>query len=342
MDHTSDEAAAPRTLRTTRRPTIYDIAERVGLNPSTVSRALNKPGRINPETAARVQAVAAELGFRVNPAARALPTGTTGTYALVLPDITNPVHFDLIRGVEQISRAHGRTLAISESQSLAEQEREAITSLQPAVDGILVVASRLASDDLTALASLTPIVAVNSVAPELPSVVASIEPAMSETMSHLQALGHRSIAYLGVQAFDINRRKWELLLAVATKLGLSIVEIATEAPTVAGGADVLPRILASSATAVIAYNDLVAHGVLQAAHAQGLQIPDRFSLVGFDDIFSAALSTPALTTVKTPLRELGSLAMTILLDPERNRTPSLQRLPVELIIRDSTGAPPAR
>lgn len=341
MDHTSNEASVPDASRASRRPTIYDIAERVGLNPSTVSRALNKPGRINAETAARVQAVAAELGFRVNPAARALPTGTTGTYALILPDITNPVHFELIRGVEHVTRSHGRTLAISESQSLAEQEREAIISLQAATDGILVVASRLAPDELTEFASRTPIVAVNSIAPELPSVVASIDAAMNETMAHLHKLGHRSIAYLGAQPFDINHRKWELLFDLATSLGMSIVEISATAPTIAAGADALPRILASSATAVVAYNDLVAHGVLQAAHQQGLQVPEAFSLVGFDDIFSAALSTPALTTVRTPLHELGALAMTILLDPGRNRVPSRQRLPVEFVVREST-APPRR
>jgi LacI family transcriptional regulator len=100
-----------------RRATIYDIAQRVGLNPSTVSRALNKPGRTNASTEEKIRAAAAELGYRANPMARALPTGRSGTFAIVLPDITNPVHFELIRGAEQVARAGGFTLVVSETSN---------------------------------------------------------------------------------------------------------------------------------------------------------------------------------------------------------------------------------
>ena len=102
----ASQDAAAIDGRIGRRPTIYNIAQRVGLNPSTVSRALNKPGRTNAATEEKIRAAAAELGYRVNPMARALPTGLSGTYAIVLPDITNPVHFELIRGAEPVSYTH--------------------------------------------------------------------------------------------------------------------------------------------------------------------------------------------------------------------------------------------
>jgi len=339
------EASTASSPPQRRRPTIYDIAERLSLNPSTVSRALNKPGRINSETEARVRAVAQELGFRVNRAARALPTGTTGTYGLILPDITNPVHFALIRGVEEVTRSRGFTLTISESEGSAATEKEAITSLQNAVDGLLVVASRLAPEVLVELAAITPIVASNSASDALPSVIPDIAPGLEQAILHLKELGHRSIAYLGLSGADasqINRGKWDLLFDLATAQGLSIVEIPITAPTVDGGAESLRRIVASGTTAVFAYNDLVAHGVLRAARTANVRVPDDFSLIGFDDIFSAELAVPALTTLRVPLREIGSTAMSILLDPASNRTPSQQTLPIEFIVRESTSSAPSR
>nr|WP_201471081.1 LacI family DNA-binding transcriptional regulator [Microbacterium hydrocarbonoxydans] len=322
-----------------RRPTIYDIAQRVGLNPSTVSRALNKPGRTNAATEEKIRAAAAELGYRANPMARALPTGRSGTYAIVLPDITNPVHFELIRGVEQVARAGGFTLIISETEGAAEIEHETIETLQACVDGLLVVASRLGDSELAALAAVKPIVAANHASPSLPSVIPDLVMGLTAAVEHLHDLGHRSVAYLGLGGVQINRARWDLTLDLAAARDISVVEITVDAPTVDAGADALRRVRASGVTAVLAYNDLVAHGLLRAARAAGLTLPEAFSVIGFDDIFSAELAVPALSTLRSPLREIGTRAMQTLIDPERNRIPSKVVLPLELIVRESTAAP---
>lgn len=335
---TTDSAGAPEA-RAGRRPTIYDIAQRVGLNPSTVSRALNKPGRTNAATEEKIRAAAAELGYRANPMARALPTGFSGTYAIVLPDITNPVHFELIRGAEQVARANGFTLIISETEGSAEIERETIETLQPSVDGLLVVASRLDDAELAALATVKPIVGANHSTPSLPSVAPDLPMGLVAALDHLDDLGHRSVAYLGLGGAQINRSRWDLTLDLADARGIAVVEIAVDAPTVEGGADALRRVRASGVTAVLAYNDLVAHGLLRAARSAGLSLPEAFSVIGFDDIFSAELAVPALTTLRSPLREIGTRGMETLIDPEHNRAPSKVVLPLELIVRESTAAP---
>jgi LacI family transcriptional regulator len=141
---------------------------------------------------------------------------------------------------------------------------------------------------------------------------------------------------------EVTRGKWDILFALAESHGLSIVEIPISAPTVEGGAGALRRIVASGATAVMAYNDLVAHGVLRAAHTSGIRIPEEFSLVGFDDIFSAELTVPQLTTLRVPVHEIGATAMRLLLDPGANREPSWQSLPIEFIVRESTAPPRPR
>jgi len=335
----ASQDAAAIDGRIGRRPTIYDIAQRVGLNPSTVSRALNKPGRTNAATEEKIRAAAAELGYRVNPMARALPTGLSGTFAIVLPDITNPVHFELIRGAEQVARSNGFTLIVSETEGAADIELETIETLQPSVDGLLVVASRLDDDSLAALATVKPIVGANHSTPSLPSVTPDLESGLTDALDHLRDLGHHSVAYLGFGGARINRARWDLTLDLAAARGLGVVEITVEEPTVAGGSESLRRVRASGVTAVLAYNDLVAHGLLRAAHSSGLQLPEAFSVIGFDDIFSAELAVPALTTLRSPLREIGTRAMETLIDAERSRTPTKVVLPLELVIRESTSAP---
>ncbi|MFK4788619.1 LacI family DNA-binding transcriptional regulator [Microbacterium sp. ZW T5_56] len=324
-----------------RRPTIYDIADRLNLNPSTVSRALSKPGRVNAATVDRIRAVAAEMGYRVNPLARALPTGMSGTFGIVLPDITNPVHFELIRAAEHVARANGFTIVISESAGSAQNEREIIEKLQASVDGLLVIASRLASEELRALADVKPIVGANHAAPELPSVSPDLRPGLEQAMNHLHQLGHKRVAYVGASSVQINTARWDILAELAAERGMSIVEITAAAPTVQAGADVLGRVRASGVTAVFAYNDLVAHGLLRAARAAGVPVPSAFSVVGFDDIFSAELAVPSLTTLRSPLGEIGQRAMDILIDPDANRVASNTVLPLQLVVRESTAPPPA-
>jgi DNA-binding LacI/PurR family transcriptional regulator len=336
MTVSSSDEAAPSALGNRKpRPTIYDIARAVGVSPSTVSRALNKPGRINIKTEQKIRDAAENLGYQLNPMARALPTGRTGTIALVVSDITNPVYFDLIRGAERVTAAHGLTLVFSESQESVEQELQVARRLQTATDGLILVASRLADEEVRRLANMKPVVLVNRLVPGIPSVTPSLESGLRAAVDHLTELGHRSIAYLaGPTTSWTNRVRWETLFELAVAQGLSIVEIGPGDPTLQGGQEVLPRLRASGATAAIAYNDLMALGLMQAAKGVGIDVPGDLSLIGFDDIFGAELPTPALTSIRIPLTALGQHAANMLVSGEYGEDLSIG---ATLIVRGSTG-----
>ena len=320
--------------------TIYDIARETGLNASTVSRALNVPGRINATTEKRVREAASLLGYRFNPMARALPTGRTSTLALLLSDITNPAYFPLMRGAELVSTSESHTLVVADAHESPENELATASRLQSSVDGIVLVASRLTDDAIRDLAQLKPVVLVNRRVEGVASVVPDISPGIREALAHLAGLGHRSVAYLaGPSASWMSRHRWDVLLDLAPGLGLSIVEIGPSSPTIEGGGDALQRVRASGVSAVIAYNDLMAIGLLRACAAAGVQVPAHLSIVGFDDIFGSDFTTPAVTTIRTPLGDVGETAVRRLINDVRGvaaeKPPALF---TELIIRGSTAA----
>lgn len=324
-------------------PTIYDVARLAGVSPSTVSRALNRPGRISPATAARIRAAADELDFRANPMARALPTGRSQTLGMLVADITNPMFFDVVRGAERAAAAHGYTLVIAESQESDLREAEAAERVLPSVDGLILVTSRLADAEITRLAQRKPLVVLNREVDGIESVVADIVPGVDQAIAHLHDLGHRSLAFLsGPERSWMSGARQRVLEARAAERGLTSTVIGPGEPSLSGGRAALSKVVASGATAVVAYNDLMAIGLLQAAQEVDLAVPAAFSIVGFDDIFGADLTSPSLTTVRTPLAPMGGLAVDAILRAVDVPTEqqSFPTLATELVIRRSTG--PAR
>ncbi|WP_165362779.1 LacI family DNA-binding transcriptional regulator [Promicromonospora panici] len=319
--------------------TIYDVARHAGVSPSTVSRALGKPGRISARTERRIQDAAAELGYRANPMARALPTGRTQTLGLIVTDFTNPVYFDLVRGAERAAAEAGYTMVLAESQESGAAESNAVERVRPLVDGFVLAAPRLDDEALTAIAQDTSLVLVNRAVTGIASVVVDVRTGLSAALDHLRAHGHSSIGYLSGPARSwINARRWEVLMEEAPRRGMHIVEIPTTEPTLVGGRDALPRVRAAGVSALVAYNDLIAIGLLREAQATGLDVPGDLSIVGFDDIFGAELVTPELSTIRVPLGALGEAAIRVLIgrvDPETHEPAKAEFVP-----RQSTG--PAR
>ena len=346
------ESAAPAAPRGGRRgrpaATIYDIAKLAGVNPSTVSRALSKPGRINVKTEERIHAAAKELNYRLNPMARALPTGRTSSLGLLLADITNPMFFNVVRGAESAASMRGYTLLLAESQESSEREAAAAERLSPSVDGLVLVTSRLSDDEIVDLAGQRPLVVINRKVDGVPGIVPDIEPGIEQALAHLGALGHTSIAFVsGPVNSWMNRARWAALLNLAPARGMTIVEIGPGKPTLEGGAATLARVVASGVTAVLAYNDLMAIGLMRAAQESGLDVPGELSIIGFDDIFGSDFTSPQLTTVRTPLGAIGDRAVRLimqLIDEDAGGPAALdsdQPLVTELVVRGSAG-PAAR
>ncbi|KQP57937.1 hypothetical protein ASF51_02905 [Agreia sp. Leaf283] len=334
-----------RPRRRSGAPTIYDVAELAGVSPSTVSRALSKPGRISATTEAKIRVAAEHLHFRFNPMARALPTGRTHTIALVVADITNPVVFGIVRGAESAAKADGYTLVIAESQESGDAESEAIERLMPSVDGIVLATTRLPSARIHEIAEQKPVVLINRAVEGIVGILPDIGSGVRELLTHLEELGHRSIAYLaGPETSWISDQRFECMLDATERLGIALVEIGPNAPTIEGGRAALRRVMASRTTAVIAFNDLIAIGLMQAAAAEGITVPHNLSVAGFDDIFGGELITPALTTVRAQLVTAGERAVESLLAELATTDSATQRPPnplltTTLVVRDSTSSP---
>lgn len=320
--------------------TLQDVAREAGVAVSTASRALTHPERISPPTRARVQEVARRLGYRPNRIARAVVSGRTQMLAVLVPDITDPHRFGLIRGAEERARTADRTLVLGDTRGDPGLEADHLDRLGSVVDGIVLASSRLPDADLRELARRRPVVLHNRELAGLPGVVTDFDDGMRQILGHLAGLGHRRVAYLsGPRRSWSEGRRWAALAAEATRTGVVVACLGPFAPTLDGGPAAADAGLASGATALVAYNDLLAIGVLRRLEERGVSVPQTVSVTGFDDIFGADFCHPPLTTVTVPTEEAGRVLVDVLLgghaqDAERTV------LPVRLRVRGSTG--PAR
>ncbi|WP_243716644.1 LacI family DNA-binding transcriptional regulator [Actinomadura sp. KC345] len=329
------------------RPTIYDVAKEAGVSPSTVSRAMSNPGRVNATTAARVADVAARLGYRTNTLARALPSGRTDTLALFVSDITNPHFFGVIRGAEHQARAAGCTLIVGDTEESPEVEARNIERLGPSVDGFVIAASRMSDEEITGLSAGHRLVLISREVADVPSVIVDHAEGTRQIVEHLASLGHRSIVFLGGPPRSwLGARRWESLAPAAGRHGIAARRIGPFPPTMAGGAAAADAALGTGATAAVAHNDLLAIGVLRRCAERGVSVPGDLSVVGYDDIFGADFCSPPLTTLAGQFEESGRTAVDMLLAmrdrhgvrPPRDRV----ILPSHLAIRHSTGPAPER
>jgi DNA-binding LacI/PurR family transcriptional regulator len=325
--------------------TIKDVARVAGVSASTVTRALTMPALVHPATRERVRRVAADLGYHPNRAARGLITGRTGNIGLLVPDLGNPFFPSVVKGVQ--ARAHEADYAVflADTDEDPAAESGLVRKLSKQVDGLLLCSPRMSDDELRTLVGDTPVVLINRRLARVPSVTPEFPDGMRQAVSHLTALGHRRIAYVaGPRSSWANRERARSLRTVAAVAGAELVEIGNVMPQFEGGVAAADQVLAAGVTAVIAYNDLVALGLLNRFTARGVAIPADLSLLGFDDIPLSAMVHPALTTVALPKEQSGRAGVDLLLQllTEPPRTPVARReLPTQLMVRASTGPPPA-
>lgn len=342
----------PRSEDSPSRPTIYDVAAACGVAPSTVSRAFARPGRVNADTAERIRRVAEEMGYRTNPLARALPTGKTSLLAVIVADVTNPYFFELLRGAEETATEAGYTLLVADVQESDEAERRALDRTLPMVEGVVLATSRMSDSSIRVAAKQRPTVVLNRPMSDIASVATDNARGMRRAVEHLAELGHTTITYVaGPDASWANGMRWQALREAAYELGLKAKRIGPYSPTQAGGLSAAGALAnaTSSTSAIIAYNDLLAIGLMRGLTSLGIRVPHDVSVVGFDNIFGADFCTPQLTTVAAPLRQLGRVAVqTLLADLRAPRSSRAQPrgplktalLPSRLVVRSSTGIAP--
>jgi DNA-binding LacI/PurR family transcriptional regulator len=325
---------------------IYDIAKKAGVSPSTVSRALEDHPRIGATTKKRIQALAKEMEYIPNTVAKSLVANQTWTIGIELAAISDPFMGRVVEGVEQAAIEVGFNVFVSTSQHDRQREIAGIKMLQQRrVDGIIVLASHLFYQYPQFFErSTVPIVFINEQKPGETMHFVSIDDVQGAQLAveHLLALGHRRIGYVGVT----NRAKSNQYRLKGYQDALEAAGTASDpaliftSNTIKDDAKVgeasLEPLLAAGATAVFCYNDTTALGLLAACYKRGVSVPDNLSVIGFDDIDMAAYTIPPLTTIRQPRFELGQRAMQLMLDLLAGQEPENQILPGELVVRQTT------
>lgn len=331
-------------VRSTSRTRITDVARLAGVSLSTVSRAMNDNPTVDPALAARVKAAAVELGYTANPVARSLVLGRTQTVAVVVPDLENPTFQAILRGLSRAAALDGYHVLIADSIEDLDSERILARTTRLRTDGLILCSPRMPEEELQALLpEVSPAVVINRAEQSgTPAVGADYASGMRESIDHLTSLGHRRLVYLAGTSRSVSHlaRQDAIRAAVETLEGLSIEEIPTGVDF-DSGVSVTERVIASGATGVLAFNDLVALGLLSELAAQGVAVPGQISVTGFDGIPFAAHSSPPLTTVSVPAADLGAHAWRAMHDLLTDGEPApAVRISPALVVRAST-APPA-
>jgi len=326
------------------RVTIADVAARAGVSLSTVSRALNGNPTVDPVLAERVKDAATELDYTASPVARSLVLGRTQTVAVVVPDLGNPTFQAILRGLSHAAAADDYHVLVADSAESVAEERVLAGTTRRRTDGIILCAPRLPQEELDRLVGgLRPVVLINRAAGGVPHVRADYRTALTAELTHLHDLGHRRIVFLaGAPGSVANAARLEAITGfVAAHADTEVAEIPCGVDFEAGAA-AREAVLASGATAALAFNDLVAMGLLSAVQASGCRVPADLSIIGFDDIPFARYTTPPLTTAAVPAAELGMQAWSRMRELLEGSTPGdpLTVLP-ELTIRGTTGPAPA-
>jgi LacI family transcriptional regulator len=322
--------------------TIRDVARVAGVSISTVSRALASPEMVAEQTRIHVQDTARAMGYRPNRAARGLVTGRTGSIGLVVPDLENPFFGSICKGAQPRARAAGYSLFISDTDEDPMGEAEIVRSLAKQVDGVILCSARGTDAEIRQLALEVPLVLVNRRLADIPSITFDNGGGLRALMQHLAALGHRRIAYAGGPATSwSNRERSQSFRDVRAELPeLDLIELGNFPPYFSGGIQAGDLAIASCATAVVAFNDLMAVGLIDRLRQRGLRVPDDISVTGFDNVPVSMLVWPNITTVDFPRIQMGRTSVDCLLDTVVGRPVgprALQQIPVQLVVRQSTG-----
>jgi LacI family transcriptional regulator len=308
-----------------RPQTIADVAARAGVSLATVSRVMNGNASVDQALAERVRAAAEELNYSASPLARSLVLGKTNTIAVVVPDLENPTFHGVLRGLSRAAARAGYHVLIADSAESAREERILAVETRRRCDGLILCAPRMAEKDLRPLLDdLKPVVLVNRDigSPSTPVVAADYRTALTELLDLLYGYGHRSLAYLaGAPQSASNGRRLLALQDFLDDHPDADIQILECGVSFAEGYVSAARVLATSATGVLAFNDLVAMGLMSALIERGVRVPAEMSIVGFDDIPFARYLTPPLTTASVPVTELGRHAWQRMWDLLNDRPP---------------------
>ncbi|MEU1166568.1 LacI family DNA-binding transcriptional regulator [Streptomyces sp. NPDC005921] len=330
--------------------TMQDLARMAGVSVATVSRALSgKPG-VSAGTRSTIARLARELRYAGNEPARALSSGRTGRVAVTVPNIQAEYFGRILTGAARVIHDAGLSLVLETTHHDPERQHDAIDSfIRMGVDGGLLLLPAESAQELTALYdsgfSFVVIDPIEEVTAPLPWITATNALGARQAMEHLLTLGHRRIAIItGEPDFLSTKERLHGARQALESAGVPLDPRLVRAGryTESTGAfeatlDLLRR--PDPPTAIFALSDRLAFGTLRAAHELRIAVPDSLSVIGFDGLEAAQMVSPALTTVRQPLADMGSTAATMLLQLINGGKPPAMhiQLAAELVVRESTG-----
>lgn len=320
-----------------RAPTIIEVAARAGVSKSLASRALRGEHGVADETRRRIHVAAAELGYRINSAARSLARGRSGIVGIVLNDIGNPHFTGVVAGAEAEARERGLITVIGHGAgSVPDLSRQIETMLELRVDGIVVVSSWVSRDVLERAAKIAPVAVVARLddPPEALDMIASDDDLGARTATeHLLGVGRRRIAYVTRSTSVTSAARGRGVRAALRPMGLDpdMHHVAK------GDDDAIVAVLRSGVDGILANNDLTATEILRVARDHGVDVPGDVAVVGYDDTPLARIVSPALTSVNQPQRAMGRRAIECIAERRDGRAaPERSWYEPTLLVRGST------
>jgi LacI family transcriptional regulator len=332
---------------------IQEVARRANVSTATISRVLNGSTKVKPSTFERVKQVIDDLHYVPNTSARTLRVGKSQLLGLIVSEINNPFFPDLIDDFEARAREHGIDVVFTHTNYQSDRLEQCLKRLiERNVDGIAICTSETNPAAFEyAARHRRPFVLMNQEGSRTPynNIYVDHMSGALEAILHLRKLGHRKIGFIaGPNRFHSTKVRRDAFYAAMKTARLRVNEewVIEGDLHVEGGQIAMEKLLRKSSrpTALFCTNDLMAFGALRTAHEQNIQVPQEFSIIGFDNLPVCDMVTPPLSSVEIPRRQIASHAFRMLL--KAAASPQTRKLPTPtikttLVLRASTAPPPA-
>ncbi len=331
-------------------PTLIDVAQLAGVSKSTVSRVLQGGDEsVKKSTEQAVRLAVQQLGYVPNAIARSMRTDRTYMLMLVTPDIANPFWPEVARGLQDTVEQAGYSVVFGNSDWLQQREDRLLrTARNNRFDGIAINPSAVSDEELKKLGIPVVILGLRKGYTDFDMVGSDSYGGIVTGLEYLHSLGHRRIGFIHGHPVTDRQARLQGYLDFLQRCALAydpslVVHTPFEVEAGKQAGHTLLE-LAQRPTAIFASNDMLAIGALQAAKSKGIPVPDALSIIGMDDIYSAAMTTPALTTMAKAKYETGVATARCLLERIDGNAPEESRriaIPCQLVVRETTARAPA-
>lgn len=326
---------------------IKDVAREAGVSIATVSRVLNDIDVVNEETKKKVKEAIEKLGYRPNIVARSLKTQKSSTIGIIIPDISNQFYPEIVRGCEDVANIYNYNIMLCNTDLDVEKEMEALRILkEKMIDGVIYMSNSMQQETINLIKELqlpTVLVETTDVEGLFPSVTIDNVMAAADAVKYLINKGNKNIAYIGTNVEKVNalsKRYTGYNKALEEEnIALDKELISFGGVKAKDGYEAINTILDKNkeVDAVFCASDEIAMGVINALRDKSIKVPQEVDVMGFDDIYSASVFYPKLTTVAQPMYDMGSVSMRMLIKFINNLKVEEEHfvLPYRIVERDS-------